>query len=288
MTDGPGSVQAVSDGPATDQQVGDQQVGDQHVRPFNARSLVLSVLLGLPEPELDTPALMRLAGLFDIADGTMRTALSRMVTGDDLVALGGGYRLAPRHAERKAAQDLGRTMPPGAWDGAWWIVAVTAPARALAERRVFRSHMTNARMGELRPDTWLRPANTAAPNLAGSDAVAVRGPLSGGDSGALVARLWDLDAIARRGSDLTDRLGEASRRLERAGAPGIPAAMLVAADCVRYLREEPYLPPALTPDAWPIDDLRQAYREFDRLLGRTLAAALTPTHPSVGRPPSGR
>lgn len=262
----------------------DEADHDPQVRPFNPRSLVLSVLLGLPEPRLDTAALMRLADLFDIAPGTMRTALSRMATGDDLVALGGGYRLAPRHAERKAAQDLGRTTPPGEWDGAWWVVAVTAPARGLAERRVFRSHMTNARMGELRPDTWLRPANTDAPNLAGSDAVVVRGPLTGGDSETLVRRLWDLDAIARRGADLVARLAASARRLERDGAPGVPAAMLVAADTVRYLREEPYLPPVLTPATWPADDLRFAYRTFDRLLGRTLAAVLTPerSHPSEG------
>ncbi len=44
--------------------------------------------------------------------------------------------------------------------------------------QLFRSHMTNARMGELRPDTWLRPANTSAPNLGTSDAVI------GGSTGA--------------------------------------------------------------------------------------------------------
>lgn len=250
--------------------------GELRVRPFNARSLVLSVLLGLPEPQLDTPALMRLAGVFGIAPGTMRTALSRMATGDDLVALGGGYRLASRHAERKAAQDLGRTTPPGDWDEAWWVVAVTAPARGLAERRAFRSHMTNARMGELRPDTWLRPANTEVPNVGGSGAVIVRGPLSGDDGDALVRRLWDLDALARRGADLVARLDATADDLALGDAAGIPAAMLVAADVVRYLREEPYLPLVLTPNAWPVDRLRRTYREFDRLLGRTLATALAP------------
>lgn len=267
----------MSDGPSA----------DPHVRPLNARSLVLSVLLGLPEPRLDTSALMKLADLFGIAPGTMRTALSRMAAGDDLVGTGGAYALAPRHAERKAAQDLGRTTPPGEWDGAWWIVAVTAPARGLAERRAFRAHMTNARMGELRPETWLRPANTDAPNLqpqarggpSGSDAVVVRGPLAGGDSETLVLRLWDLGAIARRGADLVARLAASARRLERDGAPGVAAAMLVAADTVRFLREEPYLPPVLTPATWPVDELRHAYREFDRLLGRTLAAVLTPDDP---------
>src|SRR5262245_16457999 len=46
------------------------------VRPFNARSLVLSVLLGLPDPRLGRPAAFRLGELFGIAPGAMRTAMS--------------------------------------------------------------------------------------------------------------------------------------------------------------------------------------------------------------------
>lgn len=247
---------------------------EQGVRPFNARSLVLSVLLGLPDPTLDTAALMRLAEVFSIAPGTMRTALSRMAAGDDLVASGGRYTLAGRHAGRKAAQDRGRTAPSAGWDGSWWIVAVTVPARGLAERRAFRSDMTNARMGELRPDTWMRPANLDAPGLGTGDAVVVRGPLTGGDSAALVARLWDLEALAGRGRMLASRVDAADRRLGEDGPAGLPDAMLVAAEALRYLREEPYLPPALAPPQWPVDDLRRRYRDFDRRLGRTLAAVI--------------
>src|SRR5262245_2614998 len=133
------------------------------VRPFNARSLVLSVLLGLPRPRLSTGELVRLAAIFGVAPGAARTALSRMAAAGDVAAVDGGYELQGRLLERKAAQDIARHAPPSAWNGSWWVVVVTAASRGLAERREFRTAMVNSRMGELRPDTWLRPANVPAP-----------------------------------------------------------------------------------------------------------------------------
>jgi phenylacetic acid degradation operon negative regulatory protein len=243
------------------------------VRPFNARSLVLSVLLGLPAGRLSTPALVRLGELFGIAPGTVRTALSRMVSAGELTAIGGGYELTGRLLERKAAQDAGRRPPPARWDGAWWIVAVTATNRPIADRRQFRTRMVNARMGELRPDTWLRPANTAAPVL-DAQSIAVRGELAGHAPSLLVAELWDLPALDGRCRTLQSRLAAGAAALDRDGAESLPSGMLLSADVVRFLREEPLLPPELAPDGWPIDELRADYARFDRQFGRLLAAAL--------------
>src|SRR6478672_8593047 len=103
------------------------------MRPFNARSLVLSVLLGLEPPVLPARSLVRLAELFGIAAGTMRTALSRMVAAGELAGDADGYRLVGRLLERKAAQDIGRRRAPGGWDGTWIVAVVTAPRRDVAE-----------------------------------------------------------------------------------------------------------------------------------------------------------
>lgn len=242
-------------------------------RPFTARSLTLSVLLGLPEPRLTTPALMRLAELFGIAAGTQRTALSRMAAAGELVAEAGSYALAPGPLlARKAVQDAGRRPPPAQWDGSWWIVTVTAPARDVTERREFRTAMVNARMGELRADTWLRPANTAPPEA--PRAVAVRGPLHGGDPSELVGRLWDLDDLARRCVTTSQRVGDAARDLAAGGTSAVVSAVMVAAEAVRFLRREPYLPPTLAPPRWPVEALRRQHRDFDRALGRALRRAL--------------
>jgi len=238
------------------------------VRPFNARSMVLSVLLGLPEPRLPAAAILRLAEPFGVAPGTMRTALSRMVAAGELVNHGGDYELRGRLLERKEAQDVGRRPAGDAWDGSWWIAAVTAPSRTVAERRDFRAQMVNARMGELRPETWLRPANLAGPR--GDPAVAVvRGALSGPDADELVQALWDLPAIEARCRLLIAALDDPELEL--------PAMMRRAAAVVRFLREEPLLPRSLTPDGWPADELRERYRDLDRELGRMVRALVQQT-----------
>jgi phenylacetic acid degradation operon negative regulatory protein len=226
------------------------------IRPFNARSLVLSVLLGLDPPELPARDLVRLAELFDIAAGTMRTALSRM-----------------RLLERKAAQDIGRRTAPEGWDGAWLIAVVTATRRDVASRRAFRTHMANLRMGELRPDTWLRPANLAGPD--GDDGlVVVRGPIDGEDPTTLASRLWPLRSIAAEAVELSGRVEAMLPELVDRRPAAVPPAITLAAEVVRFLRAEPLLPHALTPQPWPPDALRERYRDFDRALGRALVPAI--------------
>jgi phenylacetic acid degradation operon negative regulatory protein len=246
-------------------------VVDLGVRPFNARSLVLSVLLGLPDPRLPVGSLLRLGDAFGIAPGAMRTALSRLVAAGDLTSDSGEYALAGRLLQRKSSQDAGRRPPDAGWDGSWWVVVVTSGPRDVATRRAFRDRMANARMGELRPECWMRPANIAGvDDLVGVAAtVAVRGPLTGARPERLVRRLWDLDAIAARCRALRSHLARPPAR-----AADLPAAMTVAAATVRVLRDDPLLPGELTPPGWPVDLLRREYRAFDRALGAALRTAI--------------
>lgn len=243
---------------------------DLDVRPFNARSLVLSVLLGLDPPALASRALIALAEQFDIAPGTMRTALSRMVAAGDLVASNGGYELVGRLLERKEAQDVGRRPVRSQWDGSWWMVVVTARRRTVAERRAFRSRMANARMGELRPDAWLRPANLGGP-LDVEGLAVVRGQLSGDDPADLTSRLWPLDEFAAGATTLLRRLDALLPAVQGGRADALPEAITLAAAVVRFLRAEPLLPPSLIPQPWPPDALRARYGPLDRAMGRILA-----------------
>ena len=137
--------------------------------------------------------------------------------------------------------------------------------------------MANLRMGELRPDTWLRPANLAGPD--GDDGlVVVRGPLDGEDpadaGGAAVAAAGDRGRGRGRSTAGSTPCSPTS---PTADPRRCRAAITLAAEVVRFLRAEPLLPPALTPQPWPPDALRDRYREFDRALGR----ALRHGHPSV-------
>ncbi len=133
--------------------------------------------------------------------------------------------------------------------------------------------MANLRMGELRPDTWLRPANLVGPD--GDDGLAVvRGPLHGEDPVGLAARLWPLAEIAAGADELRRRVDEMVPALADRRADALPATITLAAEVVRFLRAEPLLPPALTPRPWSPDELRVSYRELDRAMGRTLTAVV--------------
>jgi phenylacetic acid degradation operon negative regulatory protein len=234
---------------------------DLGLRPLTARSLALSALLGTHPPRLPVRALVALGSHFGIAEGAMRTAMSRMVVSGELEVGDGQYLLGTRLRERQAAQDLGLRTPGEPWDGSWWLAIVTTPRRSITERRAFRALMTEHRMGELRPDTWLRPANIARPPSPEGVLVAQAaiGEPPGGD---LVRRLWDLDEIAESARSLA-RLADEAREWLDSGDPAVLRdTFLVSVATVRFLRREPQLPRLVVGSRWPPDDLRAAYEHL--------------------------
>lgn len=217
------------------------------LEPLNARSIVLSVLLGSHPPRMPVGRILEFTALFGLAPGTVRTALSRMVAAGDLVNDDGDYLLAGRLVERQMQQDAGRHEPPREWDGSWWTVAVVSDRRTMTERRQFRSRATGSRLGELRPDLWLRPANIAiATDLPG--AVIMRGPLVTGDTHELVARLWDLGELQLRSEIHRDALDTAATRLAHDGGRALVDAFVALAGAQQFLRVEPQLPAEFAPD----------------------------------------
>jgi phenylacetic acid degradation operon negative regulatory protein len=234
---------------------------DLGLEPLTARSVALSALLGTHPPRLPVRALVALGGLFGIAEGTMRTALSRMVASGDVEIDDGRYVLGERFRQRQAKQDAALHPAPEPWDGTWWFAIVDRARRSVAQRRSFRASMLEARMGELRPDAWLRPANIEGPAVA-DGVLVVRGSLEQRDPRELVRELWDLDALTTQARTLTRLVDDASRWL-RSGDPAVLAdTFLVSVATVRFLRTEPTLPRTLVPRDWPAERLRSAY---DRL-----------------------
>jgi phenylacetic acid degradation operon negative regulatory protein len=238
--------------------------------PLNARSIVLSVLLGSHPPQMPVGRILEFTTLFALADGTVRTALSRMVAAGDLVNDDGIYRLAGRLVERQRQQDAGLHDPPDRWDGSWWTVAVVSDRRTMAERREFRSRATGSRLGELRPDLWLRPANIAiATDL--PDAVITRGPLIAGDGRDLVARLWDLGELEHRSEFHLNALDDAATQLETGVDRALADAFVALAGAQQFLRVEPQIPAELAP-AGAGTALRSRYAEVVTEFQSQLAA----------------
>lgn len=232
------------------------------ITPLNARSIVLSVLLGSHPPEMPVGALIAFTSLFDVSAGATRTALSRMVTNGELEATDGRYRLGPRLLRRQAEQDTGRTAVPPGWDGSWWFVVVTADRRPLADRRRFREQALGARLGELRPDTWMRPANVDVAIDAPATLV-TRGPLVVGDDRELAAQLWDLDALAGRTRELLADLDAVDAQLDAGDDVHLATAFVRLAASQRFLRTEPQLPEQLHRS-----DGAQLRSRYDEVVGR--------------------
>ncbi len=217
--------------------------------PLSPRSIVLSLLLGSHPPRMRVGRILEFTSLFDLAPGTVRTALSRMVAAGELANDDGSYRLIGRLVERQAQQDAGRADPRSEWDGTWWTVAVLSERRTMAERRAFRARAVGARLGELRPDLWLRPANVALTTEL-SDAVVTQGPIVVGDGYELAAQLWDLDRLDAERLAHTDSIAIAAQRLaDDVGDQALADAFVRLAATQQYLRTEPQLPVELAPGA---------------------------------------
>jgi phenylacetic acid degradation operon negative regulatory protein len=218
--------------------------------------------------------LVALGTLFGVAEGTMRTALSRMLDAGELTGADGVYRLGERMLQRQASQDSGRRPPPGAWDGSWWFAIVDAAPRPIGERRAFRTRMRHLRMGELRPDVWLRPANIDGPDPSGGVLV-VRGPIEGRDPRDLARRLWDLDQLAATSRTLGTVIEDALTWIEADGDDALVDTFLVSVATVRFLLTEPRLPGALVGPRWPPDELRARYDRLEVAHRARMASFLT-------------
>ncbi len=239
------------------------------VRPLSARSLVLSTLLGSHPPRLPGPALVAVGALFDLGPGTMRTAVSRMVADGELIAVGGGqFELGAAMLDRQQRLDVGREGHHEPWTGEWWTAIVLADRRGLAERRLFRAEMTKRLMGELRPDVWLRPANVARPVVSG-DVLVVRGVIDR-DPVELANTLWDLDALATTARMLAVEVDAVTGGLAADDRTVLPRSFIVSVAVARFLAVEPQLPTEIVGGAWPVEELREVYRDLERRHGRSL------------------
>jgi phenylacetic acid degradation operon negative regulatory protein len=233
---------------------------------MTARSVLLSVLLGTDPPRLPVQLLVRTTELFGIAEGTTRTALSRMAATGEVVADGGAYALsADRLLARQARQTASRAARTGPWRGGRWrqAVVVADGRRPAAERAALRSALTGARLAELREGVWLRPDNVDIPDVDGSS-LRWSTTVPDGDPAALAAELWDLDAWSLQTTALRSRMRALVGRLEAGDRSPLADGFVLSADVLRHLQADPLLPDALLPRRWAGAELRAEYDRYDR------------------------
>lgn len=218
-------------------------------------------------PELPARVLARSGELFGIAEGTTRTALSRMVAAGELVVADSTYRLSGRLLDRQARQDLSRRPPRWGWEGRRWRLAVVmAERRPAEERSALRSALLAARYAELREGVWTRPDNLPGVRPRAPGCEWIKGEFA--EPAATAATLWDLEGWASQADGLLALVAGWTPRLAAEGVDVLAPTFVVSADVLRHLQADPLLPRELLPAAWPGDALRKAYDAFDAAFRR--------------------
>ena len=247
------------------------------VRPLTARSVVASTLLGTEPPRLPVSFLVRTGELFGLAEGTVRTALSRMVSAGEVIAEGDGwYTLGGELSGRQRRQRAGRDATTVPWSGRWQMVVVTATGRPAPERAELRTALVRRRLAELREGVWIRPDNLdrTAPVEHGCEeflvehrralgSVAAAGDAASPDARALAATLWDLEEWSATAQRLRRAMSVLLDRLDEGDTSSLAPGFVVAAAVLRHLVADPLLPPELRPADWPGDALRADYDRYD-------------------------
>jgi phenylacetic acid degradation operon negative regulatory protein len=242
-------------------------------RPLAPRSLIGSLLLGMRPPRMAGGRLVSWCGLFGVAEGTARVALSRMVERGELVARGGTYELAGAMRARQPAQDWSLRPRLEPWSGDWLLGVVEPGARTAAERASLRDAARRLRMVELRDAVWCRPANlprVAAPtdawDVADTQCQWWTGRPERDGVAAATARFAP-EAWADRARVLRDRLDAATAAVDASDGTAIADAFVVGAAALAHVRADPLLPAELCGRRWPGDALRDAYREYREAFG---------------------
>jgi len=237
-------------------------------RPLAARSLIASLLLRSDPPRMRGARLVQWCGLFGVAEGTARVALSRMVERGELRARNGNYELAGRVRGRAVAQDWSLDPALPAWMGAWRFAVVTTTGRDAGERGALRDAMRHLRFGELREGAWARPDNlprSSAPDAWWEVAEAQCSWWSGrpdDDPVVLAGGLFAVDEWTKRAGALARRLSSETRALEDGGDASLARAFLAGTVAVAHLRADPLLPSELA-DVDAGESLRHAYRAYE-------------------------
>ena len=247
-------------------------------RPLGARSVMASLLLGMDPPRMRGALLVRWCGLFDIAEGTARVALSRMVASGELIADDGAYELAGGLRRRRRQQEWSLSPRLRGWRGTWRTAVIDPNARPAAERHALRDAMRHLRFAEIREGMWTRPDNLpvgASPGDAraiADDQCAWWTARPDDDPVELADRLFAPNEWAHRARQLTTRLRDVTARLGREEGGLEAGAFIVGAAALVHVRADPLLPEMLLPSDWCGGELRDAYARYRSAFGDATAA----------------
>ncbi|MEM1025978.1 MAG: PaaX family transcriptional regulator [Myxococcota bacterium] len=245
---------------------------------LTTRHVVLEVLSAWPSRgAVPVRALVQVGELFDMADNSVRVALTRLVADGRVESPERGrYRLGPAAAAIEAKvsswRRLDRWLDQRTWSGGWWMHTATGAAR----HRSRALRMWGFR--ELLPGTSVRPSNLVLDRSTlierlralgvGSDDLLVHTD-SLGEREDQARGLWAPDQLEEGYARLTARLHNSMARLEHMGpADALREAFLTGREGIRALVLDPLLPAPLV-DVRKRRELQDTLRAYD-VRGQTL------------------
>jgi len=220
--------------------------------------------------------LLAATDLFGLSQGTVRTALTRMVHRGELTSDGEGtYQLAGHLLRRQDRQRRSRAGERLEWSGHWRVGVVTATRRSAPDRLALRSAMTALRLAEQREGVWLRPDNLPLGEQPDAQAkVDVQcfwyRAHPEVDDGELAAALWDLEGWSAAADNLRRAMAGLVGRLEAEDTGALAEGFVVSAEVLRLLQADPLLPDELVDRRWPGRRLRADYEHYDLTYRRLL------------------
>jgi phenylacetic acid degradation operon negative regulatory protein len=236
---------------------------------------------------IPSAALVELLGEFDISAQAARAALSRVQRAGYLEGSRDGrttaYRLTAEVAERgtrtsdrlmRFSAETTAGAPP--WDGTWTIVTYTLQADQAEERRRIRRALRLLGFGPLQDAVWISPRRLAHRVLeaVGDEPALSLGVFEGAHSvegvQLQVDRIWELDRLSDRYSEVTELLDEIARTTSTRRAIDPSQALTLRTEAMDRWRTlvpaDPRLPPDLLPRSWPGWTARRRFAEvYDRL-----------------------
>lgn len=204
-------------------------------------------------------SLITLCAQVGISESPVRTAVSRLVAGDQLKGERAGrhsyYRLSP-NAQAEFTEVANRLYGPLHAPSGWYILY--APAFSGSERRLWQPV-------RLSGDVWVCPDLGDAP----SAEIALRADVSDPASLLRLAALWDLADLQRRYEGFVDRFGALGKSLEAhllAPTEALVARLLLVHLYRGALLRDPCLPRAALPSNWQGQRARDLFVDLYRKL----------------------
>lgn len=234
-------------------------------------------------------SLIELLEPFDVGQGAVRTALSRMVTKGWLDAEREGrhafYGLTPR-GRRLLEEGQARIYRPSwdrPWDGRWLLLWYSIPEGSRHLRDRLRDRLAWLGFGSLGNGVWISPHDVAERIDEVTEQLGIAGHVecfraervADGPVDELVARCWDLAAVNEAYGAFIAEWSPVLERVRGDGAERAPdprESYALRFSLIHRFRRfpllDPYLPRSLLPPSWAGEDARTLFSELhDLLLG---------------------